>query len=59
MYHCLKFTEVWESLLQESFLEKCGTQRERVGISFISTWVLQCRDPDDPLEQFGFQNYQL
>ena len=55
-YNCLKFTQVWESLSQESFLEKCGAQGERVGSSFASTWILQCREPDELLEQFGFQN---
>ena len=50
-YNCLKFTQIWESLSQESFLEKCGAQGERVGISFASTWILQCREPDELLEQ--------
>lgn len=50
-YNCLKFTQVWESLSQESFLEKCGAQGERVGSSFASTWILQCREPDELLEQ--------
>ena len=36
-YNCLKFTQVLESLSQELFLEKCGAQGERVGISLAST----------------------
>lgn len=55
-YNCLKFTQVLESLSQELFLEKCGAQGERVGISFASTWILQCREPGKLLEQFGLQS---
>lgn len=47
IYNCIKFTEVWE-LLQESFLEKCAIQMEKLGICF--SLIFTSNEPDDAPE---------